>query len=244
MSSMEMEKEAADRYSLRGRVFHRLREDILDGKYRQHDELKENTIARELGVSRTPVREALHQLELEGLVSIVPNKGAYVNGITAEDVRDIYRIRARLEGLCAAMAADRISREQLDQMEEILCLADFHEKKGHYDQLYSLDNKFHDILYEASGSKMLEHLLKDFHHYVQRVRRTTLSRGERAEKSTQEHRDILASIRDQNPKQADELATLHIMNTISNISQYKMETLLATDKEKERQEERKENGQD
>lgn len=242
MSSMNMEKDGADKYSLRGRVFHKLREDILDGYYRQHDELKENTIARELGVSRTPVREALHQLELEGLVTIVPNKGAYVNGITAEDVRDIYRIRARLEGLCAAMAAERISPAQLEQMEEILCLSDFHEKKGHYDQLYSLDNKFHDILYEASGSKMLEHLLKDFHHYVQRVRRTTLSSGDRAGKSTREHRDILSAIRDKNPGEADELATLHIMNTISNISQYKIEALLETETDKEKQEERKENG--
>lgn len=241
MSGYDMDKEMADKYSLRGKVFHKLREDILDGHYRQHDELKENAIARELGVSRTPVREALRQLELEGLVSIIPNKGAYVTGITAEDVKDIYLIRARLEGLCASMATERISEEQLEQMEEIICLADFHEAKGHYDQLYSLDNKFHEVLYEASGSKMLEHLLKDFHHYVQRVRRTTLSCGERAEKSTKEHGAILEAIRDKNPERADELATLHIMNTISNISHYKIENLLGAEKNK--QEEDKTNGE-
>lgn len=239
MSSYDMEKEMADKYSLRGRVFHKLREDILDGRYRQHDELRENAIATELGVSRTPVREALRQLELEGLVSIIPNKGAYVNGITAEDVKDIYLIRARLEGLCASMAAERISEEQLEQMEEIICLADFHEKKGHLYQLYSLDNRFHEILYEASGSKMLEHLLKDFHHYVQRVRKTTLSSGERAAKSTKEHSAILEAIREKDPGRADELATLHIMNTISNISHYKIENLLCAEK---RQEEVKANG--
>ena len=87
---------------------------------------------------------------------------------------------------------------------------------------------------------MLEHLLKDFHHYVQRVRRTTLSSGERAEKSTQEHSAILAAIREKDPQRADELATLHIMNTISNISHYKIENLLEAGKDK--QEEKKTNG--
>ena len=75
--------------SLGSRVFQRLREDILSGKYKEHDELRENTLGKELGVSRTPVREALRQLELEGLVTIIPNKGAYVTGISSKDIRDI-----------------------------------------------------------------------------------------------------------------------------------------------------------
>ena len=86
MSSYDVKREVSDRYSLRGRVFHRLREDILNGKYKEHEELKEVAIGEELGVSRTPVREAFRQLELEGLIQIVPNKGAYVTGITARDV--------------------------------------------------------------------------------------------------------------------------------------------------------------
>ena len=73
---------ADDRYSLSTKVFHTIREDILSGKYRYNEELKEKTIGDELGVSRTPVREALRQLELEGLVTIIPNKGAYVVGIS------------------------------------------------------------------------------------------------------------------------------------------------------------------
>ena len=84
-------------YSLSGRVFHTIRENILSGKYKCDEELKEKTLGDELGVSRTPVREALRQLELEGLVRIIPNRGAFVEGITKEDVKDIYEIRARLE---------------------------------------------------------------------------------------------------------------------------------------------------
>ena len=79
-------------YSLSARVFQKIREDIIAGKYAEHDELREITIGKELGVSRTPVREALRQLELEGLVTIIPNKGAYVSGITPKDVHDIYCI--------------------------------------------------------------------------------------------------------------------------------------------------------
>ena len=86
--------------SLRGRVFHSIRDGILKGKYQEHEELREVTLGKELGVSRTPVREALRQLELEGLVTIIPNKGAYVTGITEKDVQDIYQIRSMLEGLC------------------------------------------------------------------------------------------------------------------------------------------------
>ena len=103
-----------DNYSLSSRVFRILRENILSGKYAPDEELKEKTIGEELGVSRTPVREALRQLELEGLVTIIPNKGAYVVGISRKDIRDIYEIRSRLEGLCAKWAAEHITKEQLD----------------------------------------------------------------------------------------------------------------------------------
>ena len=98
-----------DKYSLRGQVFQEIREDILKGKFKENEELREATLGKELGVSRTPVREALRQLELEGLVHIIPNKGAYVTGITEKDVHDIYMTRSMLEGLCARWAAEHIS---------------------------------------------------------------------------------------------------------------------------------------
>lgn len=82
-----------EEYSLRSQVFQTIRDDILKGKYEENDELREATLGKELGVSRTPVREALRQLELEGLVNIIPNKGAYVTGISDKDVHDIYMIR-------------------------------------------------------------------------------------------------------------------------------------------------------
>lgn len=218
MDNNELQKEVTDKYSLRGRVFNRIREDILSGKYKQNEELKENTIGLELGVSRTPVREALRQLELEGLVNIIPNKGAYVTGISEKDIHDIYVIRSYLEGLCARWACENISNDQLQGLEEVVYLTEFHSKKQHYDQIVELDNKFHELIYEASGSKILNHVLSDFHHYVQRVRKITLSKPERAESCNVEHAAILDAIRQRDGQKAETLAHEHIIKTIKNIS--------------------------
>ncbi len=217
MGSYDVKQEVNDKYSLRGRVFNKIREDILNGKYKDHEELREVAIGEELGVSRTPVREAFRQLELEGLIQIVPNKGAYVTGITAKDVGDIYMIRSKLEGLCARWATDHITKEQLEELEENVYLADFHAQKGHLDQMAELDNRFHQILYEACNSKQLARLLVDFHEYVLRVRRKTLSNGGRGKVSNDEHRQIMEAIKEKDKDRAEALANMHIVNAYDNM---------------------------
>ena len=217
-SKSELQAEVTDKYSLRGRVFNRLREDILSGKYAKGEELREIAIGAEMGVSRTPVREAIRQLELEGLVRIVPNKGAYVTGITEKDVHDIYHIRSYLEGLCARWACVHITGERLEQLEEIIYLAEFHTKKKHWEQVVELDNKFHEVIYESCESKMLEHILRDFHHYVERVRRISLAEEGRAQHSNTEHTAILEALRARDGERAEKLAHEHIMRTIDNLN--------------------------
>jgi len=219
LEDFNLQKEVTDKYSLRGRVFNKIREDILSGVYQESDELKENTIGLELGVSRTPVREALRQLELEGLVTIIPNKGAYVTGITSKDIHDIYMIRSYLEGLCAKWACEHITEAQIEELEEIIYLSEFHARRSHNEQLVDLDNKFHDLIYRASGSKILDHVLSDFHHYVERIRKITLSRSSRATKSNEEHALILDAIKKRDGDLAEAIAHNHIMNTIKNISE-------------------------
>lgn len=206
-----------EHYSLGGKVFQQLKNSILAGKFENNAELREVVLAKKLGVSRTPVREALRQLEQEGLVEIYPNRGAYVKGITYKDVEDIFRIRARLEGLCAEMAVSSITQEQLDKLEEIILLSKFYEEKKDMEHLLKMDSQFHEVLFESCGSKMLEHQLKDYHQYVQKARLRSLKRQERAKKSTQEHEEILLAIKDKDAKRADELATRHILNAIANI---------------------------
>ncbi len=206
-----------EHYSLGGKVFQQLKNSILAGEFENGAELREIALAKKLGVSRTPVREALRQLEQEGLVEIYPNRGAYVKGITYKDVEDIFRIRARLEGLCAEMAVSSITHEQLDKLDEIILLSKFYEEKKDMEHLLKMDSQFHEVLFESCGSKMLEHQLKDYHQYVQKARLRSLKRQERAKKSTQEHEEILLAIKDRDAKRADELATRHILNAIANI---------------------------
>lgn len=206
--------------SLRGRVFRRLRNDILSGVYKEHDELRETTIGEELGVSRTPVREALRQLELEGLVTIVPNKGAYVTGISKKDVHDIYKIRSMLEGMCARWATRYITPEQIGELEEVILLSEFHLKRKNEEkavQVSELDGKFHKVLYEASDSRILEHVLSDFHKYVQMARTHSVESRERAEKSIEEHRAILEAIKGKDEDQAERLANAHVMKAMENL---------------------------
>ena len=226
MDNYNGNKEVMDKYSLRGKVFNKIREDILSGNYAEKDELREAAISKELGVSRTPVREALRQLELEGLVNIIPNKGAYVNGITAKDIYDIYIIRSYLEGLCAKWACEHITKEQIEDLEEIVYLSEFHIQKEHWDQIFELDNRFHLTLYEASGSKILEHILSDYHHYVERVRKNTLSSRERAGKASEEHKAILQSVKDKDEHRAEKLANEHIFSSLANIKHQGLEKLM------------------
>ena len=220
MKNYDVNNEASDAYSLRGRVFNKLRENILNGVYDEGEELKEIAIGKELGVSRTPVREAFRQLELVGLIQIVPNKGAYVTGITPKDIHDIYMIRSSLEGMAAKLAVKNITKEQLEEMEENVYLASFHASKGHMEQMTELDSRFHHILYEACGSKMLENLLQDFHQYVIRIRKKTLSTKERGVASNEEHKAIMEAIKSKDEKKAEKLANTHIINAYENIKKH------------------------
>ena len=215
-----------DHSSLSARVFHAIREDILNGKYQANEELKEKSIGEDLGVCRTPVREALRQLELEGLVRIIPNKGAFVEGITLKDVKDIYEIRALLEGLCARWAAENITQEQIEELDENVFLSDFHFSKENWDQMVELDNRFHELVYEACGSKELTHVLRDYHHYLQRIRKITLEQKTRARASMDEHRRIAEALKARDAKAAEEYAREHIRNTMANMDKYGWENLM------------------
>lgn len=217
---------AEDNYSLGSRVFHKIRKGILSGKYAANEELKEKNIGDELGVSRTPVREALRQLELEGLVSIIPNKGAYVVGLSQKDIRDIYEMRSLLEGLCAKWAAVNVTEEQLNELEENIFLSEFHAGKQNWEQMVELDNRFHEILYLASGSKELKHILTDYHQYVQRVRKVTLAEAKRVQESTEEHKVIVEALKKHDPEKAEEAATIHIRNTVSNMDKIGWDNLI------------------
>jgi DNA-binding GntR family transcriptional regulator len=203
--------------SLRSRVFSQLQNDILNGLYESGDSLIETKLSEEMGVSRTPIREALRQLELEGLVQSIPNKGVIVKGITEQDIRDIYTIRMLIEGLAARWAAEKATPQELEELKEAVELEEFYTAKNDRNHLIQFDSKFHDIIFRASKSKPLMHTLSTFHHYVQRARGISMMSPGRAAEVLEEHRAILQAIVDRDPFKAEKLTTEHVRNASSNL---------------------------
>ena len=201
-------------------LYTEIQADILSGKFPNHQKLTEQAICKKYGVSRTPVREALRQLELEGLVKIVPNKGAVVTSINAKDIKDIYKMRSMLEGLCARWATRYITEEQIDELEEVIFLSEYYLNKksqGKAAQMTEMDGKFHLVLYQAANSRMLGHVLRDFHKYVQVARTMSVRSEDRAKKSIEEHKAILEAIKAKDEDRAEMLAHEHIMHVIQNL---------------------------
>lgn len=203
--------------SLEEMVYSRLEEEILSGDLATGCALGEIALAKRLGVSRTPIRSAIHRLAEEGLVEVVPNKGATVLGINTADLIDIYRIRKRLEGLASSLAAERITDEELDKLTDAVDLAEFYIKKNDTEHIKELDTVFHSIIYKASGSRFLSHTLSELHRKIKSYRKRSLSVPGRLEKSAEEHREILEAIKARNAEMADELTSLHVQRALENM---------------------------
>jgi DNA-binding GntR family transcriptional regulator len=180
--------------SLEEQVTETLEAEILTGKLAAGASLTEQSLSVRLGVSRTPIRAALHTLAEEGLINLIPNRGAVVVGVTREDLIDIYKIRMRLEGLASALAAERISREDLATLRESVELAEFYISKNDTEHLKELDTQFHAIIYRASGNRMLNKTLSELHRNIISYRKMSLSVPGRLERSVGEHREILKAI--------------------------------------------------
>jgi len=198
---------------LRDFIFERLRQDILEGKYKKGEILVESELAKEFGVSRTPIREVLRQLELEGLVVSIPNKGVFVQGISDKDIEDIYVIRRMLEGLAARWAVQNITEEQLELLRETCDLMEFYTDKGDLEKVAKYNTRFHEIIFEASGSKYLKNVLNQFQEYVTRMRRESLKLPGRSKRALEEHRAILQALEERNPDKAEQLLIEHVKNS-------------------------------
>lgn len=194
-----------------------LEEEILSGKLVAGTSLTEQSLSKRLGVSRTPVRAALHTLAEEGLIDLVPNRGAVVVGVTREDLVDIYQIRMRLEGLASATAAVRISGEDLAALRESVELSEFYIRKNDTEHLKELDTQFHAIIYRASGNRMLNKTLSELHRNITAYRKMSLSVPGRLERSVREHREILEAIEARDSERADRLTSRHIAAALENM---------------------------
>lgn len=208
--------DSKDYSSLSDKVYQFLRDGIAEGRFVTGDCLVEQKIAEELGVSRTPVREALKQLELEDLVISQPNRGVVVKGFSNEDFFDVFTIRHLLEGQAAYWAAERITPEQLAQLKEVVDLMEFYTQKNDVAHLVRIDSRFHEIIYEASNSRTLKHILTSLHHNIRRARASSLTMPARPINSLAEHRSIYEALARHDADAAKQLMEQHIGNTSHN----------------------------
>ncbi len=202
--------------SLAEQVFERLEGDILSSKYQRGEILTEMKLVADLGVSRTPVREALHRLEQEHLVETT-SKGILVIGVTQKDLEDIFAIRLRIEGMASAEAARRITEEELAELKETLELQEFYVPRKDADHIKGMDSKFHRLLYRYSGSAVLNDTLLPLHKKVQKYRKAAVENENRAQLSAKEHRAIYEAIAAGDAELAEKCTVAHIANAAAHI---------------------------
>lgn len=196
---------------LRELVFESLREAIIQGRLKPGERLMEIQLAEEMGVSRTPVREAIRKLELEGFVVMVPRKGAYVAGISVKDIVDVFEVRAALEALAAGLAAERITEEELEELERALVKT--YEVSGYdLEALVETDTRFHELIYKASRNERLVQIITNLADQIQRFRATSLAQPGRTKHALEEHKQIVEAISERNVELAQILAREHIEN--------------------------------
>jgi len=194
-------------------VFDVLMSAIMQGQLSPGERLLEVQLADEMGVSRTPVREAIRRLELEGFVVMVPRKGAYVAGLSIKDVEEVYEIRTVLETLAVHLAAQRMQPadyKQLDELAEKMCAT---WQEGNVDNWVSMDAAFHELLYKFSRNERLVAMMGNIMEQLSRYRIISLANVEVRHNSLSEHQELIEALKRHDSEAAGKAAAKHIENT-------------------------------
>ncbi len=199
--------------SLSDQVFEHLESNILSGKYQRGDIITELQLCSELGVSRTPIREALRRLFQEHLIEDTP-RGTMVLGITPKDFKDMSEIRLRIEDLAVRGFIKYGDADSLKALNEAVDFQEFYLARGDIDQLKALDGRFHEIIYSGCGSMILRDTLSPLHKKIQQYRRNALRTPDRAALSVREHREILQAIQQRDADLAAARMKKHIENAL------------------------------
>jgi GntR family transcriptional regulator, rspAB operon transcriptional repressor len=191
-------------------LFNRIKEDILSGKLKKDQKLVEQSICDEYKVSRTPVREALLQLEMEGLVEMVPNRGAFVLGLSARDMDDMFILRKIYEMQAVRWAIPRITEEEMSQLEETFEFMEFYTMKNDVDKMLNINVNFHQTIYKASHNRMLQHLLATYQAYIRHGSRQFDEKEEYLQTVLKEHRDIFQAFVDKDVEAGVRAMEIHM----------------------------------
>lgn len=195
---------------LREMVYEELKMQILKGSIIPGTRMMEVELAEEMGVSRTPIREAIRKLEKEGLVTIEPRRGAYASMISTEDMVEILEVRQDLEGLAAYFAANRMTDEQMAELKEVSNNYNEAVKRGKMEDMIKYDTRFHHIIVESCRNKILVQMIEQLQELVLRFRYIYYDNFRRAENMPEEHEAIVAAISEGNADKARAAADIHI----------------------------------
>ncbi len=194
--------------SLRERIFRRLRDAIVAGELPANSRLAEPDLAKRLGVSRTPLREAIRQLATEGFVSTIPRGGSFVSPVTPQDAEELYAVRAVIEGLAARQAAQNPDPGKREILEEIL--EELAKRKGDLRRYHEMSGRFHDAIVALSGNRRLQAIHQGVVLHVSRMRALSLARRGRPAVSLRDHRRIVTAIVRGRAAEAERLMRAHI----------------------------------
>ena len=197
---------------LRDVVFNTLRKAILKGELKPGERLMEIALAERLGVRRTPVREAMRKLELEGLVVMIPRRGAQVANITEKDLNDVLEVRIALENLSIENACARMTEEQLAELKKAGRYFEETIKEGNLVKLAEADVAFHEVIYKASDNRRLNQVLNNLREQIYRYRVEYLKEEETRNVLVKEHEEIYEAIKNRDVKKAQEISFRHIEN--------------------------------
>ena len=204
--------------SIADQVFEELEREILSGSFERGEILTELKLSERLGVSRTPIREALRRLEQERIIEPT-SKGVRVIGITRSDIADICEIRLRLEGLAARWAAERADEAGIQTLRETLELQEFYTLKQDPESIKNADSRFHQAIYALCGSHSMQDTLDPLHRKLLKYRRVSVSKTSRAQLSLKEHQAIFEAIAAHDGEKAEKLSIQHVKNARDSILQ-------------------------
>lgn len=204
---------------LREVVCESLREAIRRGILKPGERIMEIQLAEELGVSRTPVREAIRKLELEGYVVMMPRRGTYVANMSIRDINEIFEIRTALESLSNGLAAEHITDEELEHLQRLLVIIGGYIKEGNMEKIVETDIEFHDLMYHAARNQRLVGIISNLRDQLTRFRTLSMSHPGRLEATLEEHKAIVEAIANGDRRSASKAAERHMENSEKTLLQ-------------------------
>ena len=198
--------------SLSNSLFNQLRIDILQGKLKAGEKLTEQRICSEYVVSRTPVREAFQKLENDGLIETIPNRGAFVVGVSDRDIEDMYELRKAYEAIAVRWAIQRITEEEFQQLQEAYEFMEFYTMKKDIEKMLNINMQFHQLIYNAAHNHMLLHTLTNFQIYTKQRRGTKTYADNYLEEVLAEHQEIFQAFSARDEEAAAAAIVRHLDN--------------------------------